>query len=553
MIHINKIDETLLKVTSDDSGVLMEISEHYTFFAQGYQYMPAFKNRSWDGRIRIFNARNSTLPYGLLMNLLKFANNRGYKVVCDDSLKNDSQPSVEDIKKFIGELNITNGKGEKITPYDYQIGAAIIAISERRQLIISPTGSGKSLIIYLILRWYLEHDHRGAPAVVVVPTTGLVEQLQGDFTDYSLNDISFDASKIQKIYSGKDKSDLNAQIIMTTWQSAINMPKKWFHQFGCLIGDEAHLFRATSLNSICNNLVNADYRIGTTGTLDGTVCNELILNGNFGPTIKVKTTAELMDEKTLAQLDIKCLILKYEDELRKVICKMDYANEIDAIVTLEKRNKFIANLALGLPGNTLVLFKLVGKHGKPLTKLITQQNNDKSRPIFYVAGDIPTDERELIRKTTEEYTCTTTLHFGDKIVKIPNSKSVELQSGEKKLAKDLSPGDCIKDVDLELTGVDVGKSGVIISASLGTFSTGINIKNVHNIIFACPIKGQIKVLQSIGRILRLADNGSHSTVYDICDDFSWKKKTNFAMKHAMIRCKIYDKEKFKYKIKEINL
>lgn len=300
--------------------------------------------------------------------------------------------------------------------------------------------------------------------------------------------------KIDKI----ENIDEDARVVVTTWQSAINLPKSWFHMYGMTIGDEAHLFKAKSLNTIMGNLINSGYRIGTTGTLDGSVCNERVLIGNFGPVHKVITTKELIDNETLADLKIKCIVLKYPDELRKIVSKLEYQAEIDSIVGHEGRNRFIVNLAKSLSGNTLVLFNLVQKHGKPLYEKI-KSSVDTNRKTLYVSGEVGAQEREAIREIVEK------------------------------------------------------EKDAIIVASSGTFSTGINIKNIHNIIFAAPNKSQIRVLQSIGRGLRKSDDGRPTTVYDISDNFSWKNKKNYTMQHAIARIKIYNRESFDHKVYEIEL
>ena len=496
-IGITKVDETSLRIVSNDSGILMELSEHFTFFAEGYKFMPLYRNKLWDGKVRLYDSRTGRLPYGLLFEVLKFANSHNYTYELHPSITERDVPTSQSLLEYASGLHITSG-GAPITPRDYQLDAYVHACAEGRGLIISPTGSGKSLIIYLCVRWFLEHyDEK---VLIVVPTTSLVEQMTKDFADYSQHDASFDVqSEVHKIYSGKEKHDISSRVIVTTWQSAITLQKSWFQSYGMVIGDEAHLFKAKSLNTIMSACVNACYRIGTTGTLDGSLCNERVLVGNFGPTHRVITTKELIDNDTLAALKIKCIVCNHSDELKKVISKADYQTEIDAIASHAGRNAFIANLALDQKGNTLVLFNLVQKHGKPLFELISSTNGDSNRHIFYVSGEVDATNRERIRELTET------------------------------------------------------QNNAIIVASVGTFSTGINIKNLHQIIFAAPTKSQIRVLQSIGRGLRKSDDGRPTTVYDISDNFSWKKKKNYTLQHAIERTKMYAKEGFNHKLYEIQL
>jgi len=496
-IKIHKIDETSIRVVSGDSGALQELSEHFTFYAEGYKFMPMYRNKMWDGKVRLFDSRTGRLPYGLLFEVLKFADDRKYAIECHTDIISASLPSKQSCLDYINSLKITSG-GQSILPRDYQIAAYTHACSEGRSLVISPTGSGKSLIIYMCIRWYLEqHSHK---VLVIVPTTSLVEQMTKDFADYSEHDPDFDAtSEIHKIYSGMEKNNISSRIVISTWQSAITMDKGWFKQYGMVLGDEAHLFKAKSLNTIMNACTQAHMRIGTTGTLDGSLCNERVLVGAFGPTLRVVTTKELMDNNTLADCKIRCIVCKHSDELRKVVSKVDYQTEIDAIVSHPGRNLFICKLALDQKGNTLILFNLVEKHGKPLFAMLQQMTAETGRKIFYVSGEVGANDREHIRELVET------------------------------------------------------QNDAIIVASMGTFSTGINIKNLHQIIFAAPTKSQIRVLQSIGRGLRKSDDGRPTTIYDISDDFSWKKKKNYTLQHAIERTKIYAREGFDYNLYEVPL
>ena len=263
-----------------------------------------------------------------------------------------------------------------------------------------------------------------------------------------------------------------------------------------VLGDEAHEYKAKSLTSILEKCTNAAFRIGATGTLDDTQTHQLVLEGLFGKVYKVITTKKLMEDDILAQLQIKMLLLKYGPEDCKIVKKTNYQEEIDFIVRYGPRNNFISNLALDQKGNTLVLFQFVSKHGKPLRDLI-EEKNTKNKKIFYISGETPVEDRELVRSITEE------------------------------------------------------NNDVIIIASMGTFSTGINIKNLQNIIFSSPSKSQIRVLQSIGRGLRKSPDGSTTTVFDLVDDLSHGNKTNYALKHGGERMKIYNKQEFSTEIHEV--
>tara|TARA_B100000674_G_scaffold345030_1_gene288652 strand:+ start:35 stop:778 length:744 start_codon:yes stop_codon:yes gene_type:complete len=240
-------------------------------------------------------------------------------------------------------------------------------------------------------------------------------------------------------------------------------------------------------------LHHAKYRFGFTGTLDGTQTHKWVLEGLFGPSYKVTKTDELMKQGHLSQLDIQCLVLKHPPR------KFDtYEDELQYLITHTQRNRFITNLALDLKGNTLILYSRVETHGAVLYELINN-NKRNDRKTFFVHGGVNAEERELIREITE------------------NEKNA------------------------------------IIVASYGTFSTGINIKNLHNIVFASPSKSRIRNLQSIGRILRKGTNKTKAVLYDISDDCSHKSKKNYTLNHLIERIKIYNEENFNYEIITIQL
>ena len=499
-IKVKKKNEAFLEIRAEPS-IEQELSEHFCFYVPGYKFMPAYRNRMWDGKIRLYDLRKKVLYTGLFEYLKEFADVRNYNILVDNDAFYGRPDTVldHDLDAFLSEIRLSvNGEG--ITPRDYQLTALSLLLSKTKSLLLSPTASGKSLIIYLALRYYLEmYDN---DVLIIVPTTSLVEQMYSDFADYSQFD-DWEASKeCHKIYSGKEKYNFKERVTITTWQSVYKERHEWFQRYGMVIGDEAHNFKAKSLTAILEKCTEAQYRIGTTGTLDGTQTHQLVLEGLFGPVYKVTTTKELIDNKALADLDIKILLLKYKEEICRQVAKSKYQEEIDFIVKYTPRNNFISNLALDQDGNTLILFQFVEKHGKPLHTMLSDKlgvNGRKSRKLFYVSGETDVDTREQIREITEQ------------------------------------------------------ENDAIIVASMGTFSTGINIKRLHNIIFASPSKSQIRVLQSIGRGLRKSGDGINTTVYDIADDLHWKSKKNYTLQHAAERIKIYSKEKFNYKLFDYKL
>jgi len=490
-IVISKKDEVYAKITCE-KHISKELSEFFTFFVPGYQFVPAYRNRVWDGKIRLYNLQTSQVYLGLLPYIEEFCNEREYKFDYGDP-----RPDIEDeysayhAKKFIDSLNI-HSRGESIEVREHQLNAYIHAMQKRRALLVSPTASGKSLIIYLIFRQL--HQYQKLKGLIIVPTTSLVEQLYSDFGDYNDSEMT----DVHRIYQGKEK-ETDKPLTISTWQSLYKMPKEYFHQFDYVIGDEAHLFKAQSLTTILTSCVNAKYRIGLTGTLDGTKTHKLVLEGLFGTVKKVISTKELIDKQQLSNFEIKCLVLKHSDEECLKAKDYTYPEEIQYLISHEIRNKFIKNLAVSLGKNTLVLYQMVDKHGKILYDMIRETEKIGNRKVFFVHGGTDTTDREDIRKIMEI------------------------------------------------------EQDAIVVASFGTFSTGINIRNLHNIIFAMPTKSSIRTLQSIGRGLRQNDGKEIATLYDISDDLRYKKHMNYTLKHFVERTKIYNEEKFPFKIYKIGL
>ena len=471
-IELVRANEVYYRVECEPS-ILMEMSERFTFEVPGAKFIPAVRNKVWDGKIRLLNMMTRLIYAGLGQEICKFAESRDYTLhFIDPPRKNEL--SEEQLKKFLDHVR------PKHQPRDYQLAALADGIQNERRLFLSPTASGKSLIIYLLCRW-----HDGKKKLIVVPTTSLVFQMASDFEEYGYRE------DMHRITAGVTK-DTDTEITVTTWQSIYKMPKAWFDQFDVVIGDEAHQFKAKSLTSILEKMTSCRYRYGFTGTLDGTMTNKLVLIGLFGPINQVTTTATLMEKKHVAELKIKCIVINYHEEIRKLLKKATYQEEMDYLVRSPERNKFLSQLALSLNGNTLLLFQYVEKHGKLLVELM--RSRAPERKIYFVHGAVDVNVREEIRKIIET------------------------------------------------------EDNSIIIASYGVFSTGVNIKRIHNVVFASPTKSRIRTLQSIGRGLRNGEGKNSVVLYDVADNLSIRSHQNHTLKHFIERVKIYDSEKFSYKI-----
>ena len=484
-LKIRKKNEVYLKVEAEPH-INYELADFFTFEVESAKFMQ--KNRrykGWDGKIRLYSPGTGEIYVGLIDYLLDWADERGYKYEMEECkffghpLAENAMITPQAVAGFVKALHLP----PQLKVRDYQYKAIYEALKYNRRLLLSPTASGKSLMIYALVRYHVNVNRN---ILIVVPTTSLVEQMYKDFEEYGWMASEY----CHKIYAGAEKYTEH-QVVITTWQSVYKEPRKWFDRFDVVIGDEAHLFKAKSLTSLMGKLHECKYRVGFTGTLDGANVNQLVLEGVFGRCSQVTRTNELMKAGHVAKLKVKIVLIKHEEKLFE-----GYQDEIDYLVEHEGRNKFIRNLACDLKGNTLVLFNYVERHGIPLYELI---NSHTDRPVHLVHGGVDVDDREDIRELTEK------------------------------------------------------SDNAIIVASYGTFSTGINIKKLHNVIFASPSKSRIRNLQSIGRVLRKGENKSQATLYDIADDISTDRGNNYTLNHLMERVKVYNEEKFNYEIIDVKV
>lgn len=482
-VIIHKKNEVYIKLECEPH-ILYDLQQYFTFEVPGAKFMPQMRSRHWDGLIRLLSVHTGEIYAGLLDKVVdklklhnytyEFRENKFYGL----PFEVNEEISREGINDYMSAIC-------KHSPRSYQIEGVYDCLRYNRRLLISPTASGKSLMIYALVRYYVD---KGQKILLVVPTTSLVEQMVGDFCDYGWDADSY----CHKIYSGREKTNEHP-VTVTTWQSIYKLDKKFFEKYEVVIGDEAHLFKSKSLITIMSHLHHAKYRFGFTGTLDGTQTHKWVLEGLFGPSYKVTRTAELMEQGHVSKLDIKCIVLKHPPQKFQV-----FEDEVQFIIQHEKRNNFIKNLVLDLKGNTLVLFSRIEAHGEPLFNLINT-NKDTERKVFFVHGGVDTEERERVREITER------------------------------------------------------ENNAIIVASYGVFSTGINIKNLHNVVFASPSKSRIRNLQSIGRVLRKSQNKTKAVLYDIADDCTYNSRKNYTLNHFIERIKIYNEEQFNYEIITINL
>lgn len=362
--------------------------------------------------------------------------------------------------------------------------------------------SGKSMIIYMIMRWMLNHDRR---MVIIVPSTSLVEQMHNDFKNYASKDDSFDVDdRVHKLYAKIKTTDpYQDQCIITTWQSIKNYDNALFETWDCVLVDEAHACKSQELSKILTGATNAKFRYGLTGTLTGMVCHEYQITGLLGSAYQATTTKNLQERGYLSDCTIYMVDLKYPTEEAKQLwketkeLKKTYFDEVDFVNHHVKRQLFLRNLVCSLKGTTLILFRF-REHGQWLYELIKQKVGD-SRPVYHIDGKVDAQKREAIRQQLKD----------------PNSNA-------------------------------------ILVFSVATSATGIDIKSIQNLILS-PSKSKVQTLQSIGRSLRLCDGKKGARIFDIVDDLRTGKRRNFLYNLAQKRLEFYTNESLNVEFKQVQL
>jgi superfamily II DNA or RNA helicase len=486
-VTIYKKNEVYIKLECEPH-ILYELSPYFTFSVESAKFMPQYRGRGWNGEIRLLSTATGEIYAGLLDKVIAKIKNHGYTYEFKDNkyynlpFEVNEEITEEGVKGYMKHICTLN-------PYDYQVNAVYECLRYNRKTIVSATSSGKSYMIYALVRYYVTKKKR---VLVVFPTTSLIQQMYKDWIEYG-----WDAEKYcHMIYSGQEKNT-ELEVTLSTWQGIHKLDKSFFENYDCVIVDECHGCKSKSLIDIMKKSHNAKYRFGFTGTLSNgskdSQTHEWVISGLFGPAYKAVGTKELIDKGRASKLDIECLVLKHNPQKFNT-----YEDEIQFIINNEQRNNFIKKLALDLKGNTLVLFARVETHGLPLYESINS-GSDSNRKIFFVHGGVDVQEREQVREITER------------------------------------------------------ENNAIIVASYGVFSTGISIKNLHNVIFASPSKSRIRNLQSIGRVLRKGNNKDKATLYDIADDATYNSRKNYTLNHFIERIKIYNEEEFNYDITTLDL
>ncbi len=492
ILKVVKIDETYISIDCSED-VMRFLYEYFSFEVPGAKWNPKVKAGIWDGYIRLFQMYNAGLYIGLFKRLCDLAEIRGWVVEYDKFDFSHLIPLENaEVDEFVNSLDIRKA-GDKISLHPHQKSAIYHCLMDApRATILSPTASGKSLIIYILIRYFL---NIGKKILMIVPYVSLVNQMFTDFADYSSHS-SWKAGKdCHLILGGKEKNS-DAGLYISTWQSIYEMDKSYFNQFSVIIADEVHTASADSIKGIMEKSANAKYRFGFTGTLSESKTNKMVIEGLFGSVFKVAKTSELIEQGLMAGIDIKVCFLGYSAESRKLALKMKYQSEVEFTVLNEAKLRFTATLADKISGNTMILVNLVEKHAKPLYEYLL---TNSEKVVYLIHGGTHAAQREEIRQILETQT------------------------------------------------------DAIVVATYGTMSVGVNIPSLRNIIFGSTFKSKVRVLQSIGRGLRKSEGKTNMTLYDLVDDLTYigprgAKKPNYLMKHFFKRLQFYKEEGFRFSV-----
>lgn len=493
LLSIVKANELSVRVETE-RAVEYELMDTFSFYVPGFKYQPKFKSGLWDGKIRLYNSTTKLLPMGLIVDLAKFCHTNGYELKIDPKLKTIKlRDEIEEFASKFGTYTNKMPEGK----YQFQADLFRQVLAMNKALVLSPTGSGKSSVIYLLTRFLLEYTE--GDILITVPSLGLISQLRSDFQSYVADGFQVDSHVVAS--NGQAALRSTKRVLITNWHAIVKQPLGFFDRFESYICDEAHLADSMSITSIVNKLVNTKFRFGFTGTLDGSKVNEMSLKGMFGPVVRSTTTKELIKNEVLSDLQIKVLLLQYpKEKIReyKAVAKT-YNDEIDWLVANKERNEFLVRTALEQKHNTMVLFTRVGQHGVVLYNMALQQAGKYGKTVFIISGDTVAEKREEIRQYTQN------------------------------------------------------NDNVVLFASYATTATGTNIPNLHTIIFAHPHKGRIRNLQSIGRGLRKHGTKDYATLIDVGDSLTTSKRQNITLRHLTERLKLYVDEGFPYSIQKIEL
>ena len=494
-LQINKVNEVRMRILADES-IREELNDYFKFQDPGFTPNPFSK---WDGTVRLFTKSSGLIDIGLLYEVFKFAKTNKYTLELDPALKYIQDIPKEEIEEFINSLNAkVRTEDKKYIPAicrDYQFDSIVTAIRHTRCVLELATSAGKSFILYVMARYYrqrreaLESNLR---TLIIVPSIHLVNQLYENFEEYSEGTEWKPWYYTQLICEGATRY-VNKDIVISTWQGIQNQDKDWFHQFGDVVVDEVHTAKGEKLSYILNNCINCDQRLGVTGTLANTTVAALQVVAHFGSYHKIITARELIDQGYAADIKINMIELQHTMADAIEMNGADYQKEIEFLISHELRNRLIARMALALKGNVAIMFERIDAHMMLVYEILTATKKN----VFVINGEVKSSDRVAIQKAIEE-------------------------------------------------GEDI-----TLLASYGTMQQGVSIKKLHHLILAHPSKSYIRIIQTLGRLMRIHSTKDVAQIWDLVDNLIYNRMYNHAIRHSHERYKFYLQERHPVKFTKV--
>lgn len=508
-------------------------------YVENYKFMPKFKFTSWDGKVKLFDDGN--IKVGLWKECVKALQVIGsnFEVVNREEFPLNRGIDPEHVKKFVKDFfsdhyKIDKDTGEKIDfmPYDYQVETAIAILKNRYCTAEVATSGGKSLIISIVFFYLLKYHRKSIKLLIIVPSIDLVTQFYDDIHEYNYGKYKENKNpidiKIQEIMSAKPRQwhgEGEPNIYISTYQSLAkieNFGDEFYRSFYAIVSDEAHQAKSTSLvNILTETMDTAYYRFGVSGTFqdDGTA-DYLTIQSVTGPKVKSIRAKKLQDEGKITNVRIVQLILNHDDgeiqkrlnDIRKNRNKVTLAYQVESMYVRrsKKRKEFLIKLISKISSNTLILFNII-EFGKDLLDGLKEtyesiriiKDGEELPPIefLYIDGSVNKKQRNEIKKLMET---------NDDVIRV-------------------------------------------LVATYGTLSTGVSINNLHNVIFAESFKKEQRIIQSIGRVLRLHKDKSIASVFDLVDVFDYNDPRNAYYRHGGERRRLYNKHEYPFTVKKFNL
>ena len=487
-IHNNQIE-----LVVDDIELARLIIDKLSAFEPGYSHSTLYRTGVWDGKRNFYEVVPIVSPKSWL-----FYISLGFKkkielllnITIGNKILNNTSGPIAFLKKEIPNL--------PFTPYRHQIKLFMGMVNNHNHLGVSSVGSGKSLAIYLLIKYFLEQDKK---IILLVPNIMLVNQIYQDFKDYGGDKIFMD--KIQQIGGEFKNKDIQKPVVISTWQSA---QKSNLTSFQVVLNDECHTAKADVLNDILQNN-NFENRLGITGSMPILEFDALILESNFGQPIRYITAREMIDQGLATELSIVAMYLNYPQIPKKLI--KTYQNEVKFMKEYKPRQVFVNKLLHKLKGVSVALYNHT-EHGiqtwemytgvKLTTKIKNSFQLQKELGVFFITGKTKPALREQIR------------------------------------------------VYLNII------ADALVIAQYVIMSTGINIPRLKNLVYLSSNKSFTATLQSIGRVLRIHKEKTSAVVYDLVDCMSGKRiDENYLQQHFWERNNYYQQEQFQVIEKEITL